>query len=42
MVSICGERIQYLKIGFRMLQMTSEFYKRFIYGENDVYMWEMA
>ena len=29
MASICGERIQYLRIGFPVLEMTSEFDKRF-------------
>ena len=40
MPSICGERIQYLRVGFPMLEMTSD--KRLIYRGNDGEMWEMA
>ena len=40
MASMCGKR--YLRNGFTMLEMTSEFDKRLTYVGNDVYIWEMA
>ena len=43
MASICGFFFsKYLRNGFTMLEMTSEFDKRFTYVKNDVSMWEMA
>ena len=42
MASICGKRLKYLRNGFTLFEMTSEFDKRPIYVGNDVYMWEMA
>ena len=42
MASMCGERLQNLRNGFTMLQMTEEYDNRLIYVGNDVYMWEMA
>ena len=42
MASMCGGRLKYLRNGFTMLEMTSEFDKWLIYVGNDVYMWEMA
>ena len=42
MASICGERLKYLRSGFAMLEMTSEFDKRLIHVGIDVYMLEMA
>ena len=39
---MCCKRLEYLRNGFTMLEMTKEFDKRLIYVENDVYMWEMA
>ena len=42
MASMCLKRLQYLRNGITMLEMTEEFDKRLIYLRNDVYMWEMA
>ena len=42
MSSMCCNRLEYLRNGFTMLEMTKEFEKRLIYVENDVYMWEMV
>ena len=42
MASMCAKRLQYLRNGITMLEMTEEFDKRLIYLRNDVYMWEMA
>ena len=42
MASMCGERLKYLRKGFTMLEMTSEFDKGLIYVGNDASMWEMA
>ena len=42
MVYIHGARLKYLRNGFTMLEMASEFDKRLKYVRNDVYMWEMA
>ena len=42
MASMCGERLKYLRNGFTMLEMTSEFDIRLIYVLNDASMWEMA
>ena len=39
---MCGKRIKYLRNGFTMLKITSEFDKRLICMENDVFMWEIA
>ena len=36
-----GSRLQYLRNGYTMVEMTSEFDKRLIYVENDVSMWEI-
>ena len=38
MASMRGKRLQYLRNHFTMF----EFDKRFIYVENDVYIWELA
>ena len=37
-----GKRLKYLRNGFTVLEMTSEFDKRLIYVGNDVDLWEMA
>ena len=42
MASMSGKRFKYLRNGFSMLKMTSEFDKLIIYVGNDVYVWEMA
>ena len=42
MASMCGGRLKYLRNGFTMLEMTSEFDKWLIYVRNDVYMCKMA
>ena len=42
MSSMCCKRLEYLRNGFSMLEMTKEFDKRFTFVENDVHMWEMA
>ena len=39
---MCGGWLKFLRNGFPMLEMTSEFEKWLIYVGNDVYMWEMA
>ena len=39
---MCGKRIKYLRNGFTMLKMISEFDKRLICIGNDVFMWEIA
>ena len=39
---MCGKRIKYLRNGFTMLKMISEFDKRLISMGNDVFMWEIA
>ena len=39
---ICGNRIKYLRNGFTMLKVISEFDKRLICMGNDVCMWEIA
>ena len=42
MASICGKRLKYLRNGFTMLKMTSEFDNRLIYVRNDLCLFEMA
>ena len=42
MISMCGKRLNYLRNGFTMLEVTKEFDKRLIYVGNDVYMYEMT
>ena len=42
MAQIHGARLQYLRNGFTMLEMASEFEKRFKYLGNDVYMWGLT
>ena len=42
MSSMCCKRLEYLRNGFTMLEMTKEFDKGLIYVKNDVYMQEMA
>ena len=42
MAQIHGTRLKYLRNGFTMLEMASEFDKRFKYVVNYVYIWEMA
>ena len=42
MASMCGKRIKFLRNGFTMLNMISEFDKRLICMGNDVFMWEIA
>ena len=42
MAQIHGRELKYLRNGFTMLEMSSEFDKRFKYVVNDVYIWEMA
>ena len=42
MSSMCSKRLEYLRNGFTMLEMTKEFGKGLIYVKNDVYMLEMA
>ena len=42
MPSMCGKRIKYLRNGFTMLKMISEFHKRLICMGNDAYMCEIA
>ena len=42
MASMRGKRLQYLRNGFTVLEMTEEFDKGQIYVLNDVYMFEMA
>ena len=42
MTWMCGERIKYLRNGFTMLKMISEFDKRLTSMGNDVFMWEIA
>ena len=42
MSSMCCKRLEYLRNGFTMLEMTKEFDQGLIYVKNDVYMWEMA
>ena len=42
MSSMCCKRLEYLRNGLTMLEMTKEFDKRRMYLEYDVYMWEMA
>ena len=39
---MCGERLKYLRNGFTMLEMTSEFDNLLLYVGNDASMWEMA
>ena len=39
---MCGKRIKYLRNGFTMFKMISEFDKRLIFVGNDVFMWEIA
>ena len=41
MPSMCGERIKYLRNGFTLLKMISEFDKRLISVGNDAFMWEI-
>ena len=40
--SMCGKRNNYLRNGFTMLKIISEFDKRLICMGNDVWMWEIA
>ena len=42
MASMCGGRLQYLRNGSTMFEMTYEIYKWLKYVGNDVYIWEMA
>ena len=42
MAQIHGTLLQYLRSGFTMLEMASEFDKEFKFVENNVYIWEMA
>ena len=42
MPSMCGKRIKYLRNGFTMLKMISEFDKRLICMGIDVFMLEIA
>ena len=42
MASMRGKRLNYLRNGFTMLEMTLEFDKRLIYVGNDVHIWELA
>ena len=42
MASMCGKRLKYLRNGFAMLEMPSEFDKRLIHVGTDVSMWEMT
>ena len=42
MAQIHGAKLKYLRNGFTMLEMASEFDKRLKYVRKDVYMWEMA
>ena len=39
---MCGKRTKYIRNGFTMLKMTSEFDKRLICMGNDVCMWEIT
>ena len=39
---MCAKWIKYLRNGFTMLKMISDYDKSLIYVGNDVYMWEMA
>ena len=41
MSSMSRKRLEYLRNGFTMLEMTKEFDKRLRYVGNDVYLWEM-
>ena len=42
MPGMCIKRIKYLRNGFTMLKMTSEFDKRLICMGNDVFIFEIA
>ena len=42
MAQIPYTRLKYLRNGFAMLEMASEFDKRFKYVGNDIYIWKMA
>ena len=42
MAAMSGKRLNYLKNGITMLEMTEEFDKRLIYLRNDACMQEMA
>ena len=42
MPSMCGKRIKYLRNGFTMLKMISEFDKRLTCLGNDVCMWKIG
>ena len=42
MAQIHGTQLQYLRSGFTMLEMATEFDKRFKCVGNDVYIFEMA
>ena len=42
MAQICGKRLKYIRNGFTMLEMASEFDKRLKYVCNDACMWDMA
>ena len=42
MADICGKRLKYIRNGFTLLEMASEFDKRLKYVGSDVYILEMA
>ena len=42
MASMGGQRLNYLRNHFTMLEMTEEFDKRLIYVGNDVCIWEFG
>ena len=42
MTSMGGQRLNYLRSHFTMLEMTEEFDKRLIYVGNDVCIWEFG
>ena len=41
-IKICGKRDKYIRNGFTMLEVASEFDKRLKYVGNGVDLWEMA
>ena len=42
MASMSAKRLKYMRNGFTMLEMTTEFDKRLIYVGNDLSIWEMV
>ena len=42
MAQICGKRLQYIRNGFTVLEMASQFEKRLIYVGNEVFLCDVA